>query len=78
MAHYLRMRSADAVASLRKAGHDVEFVERMLRDMHAARAVMKERGLDPHKVREFLATLRETLQHVQDNFELQMLDKNDG
>jgi hypothetical protein len=39
---------------------------------------MKERGQDPHKVREFLATLRETLQHVQDNFELQMLDKNDG
>ena len=74
MAHYLDRRSAEAVASIRKAATDVEFVENMLQHMHAARAVMKERGRDPEEARKFLATLRDTLRHVRDNFELQMLD----
>lgn len=74
MAHYLNCRSAAALDALRKAGHEMEFVERLLHDMHAARAVLQARGRDPHEVQKFLATLRETLTHVQDNFELQMLD----
>lgn len=74
MEHYLNRRSAEALADLRKAAHSMEFVERLIGDMHAARAVLTERGRDPAEVRKFIGTLRGTLKHVQDNFELQMLD----
>lgn len=73
--HYLNGRAADAVAALRKAVSCIEFVENLMRDAPRAQAIMRDRGRDPSAVRKFLQTLRQTTQHVQDNFELQMLDK---
>lgn len=74
MEFYLRQRAADALASLKKAGAEIEFVENLIKDALTAQAVLKARGRDPQAVRDFLKKLRETVVHVHDNFELQMLD----
>lgn len=73
--HYLNGRAADAVAAIRKAVNSIEFIENLLRDTLRAQEIMRARGRDPEEARRFLQTLRKTAQHVQDNFELQMLDK---